>query len=62
MGVVDICVVLLALIALVVFIGLCRKKNMWFWIVTYWCVLTVKNCLDGMNSGVFESIWQYIVK
>lgn len=38
--------VLLGLIALVVSIGQGRKKNMWPWVVVYWCVLTMKNVVD----------------
>ena len=36
----------LALIAGYVAYGLIRKKNMWFWIVTYWIVLTAKNIVE----------------
>ena len=26
--------------------GLMRKRNMWAWIVAYWCVLTLKNIVE----------------
>ncbi len=39
---------LLALIAAIVTLGQGSKKNMWPWIVLYWCVLTVKNVVDMM--------------
>lgn len=35
--------VLLMLDALVVAIGLAKKKNMWIFIVMYWIILVVKN-------------------
>ena len=38
--------IILALIAGYVAYGLYRKRNMWFWIVTYWIVLTLKNVLE----------------
>ena len=36
----------LAIIAAVVAAGLYRKRNMWTWIVVYWCVLTIKNIAE----------------
>ena len=36
----------LAIIAGIVAVGLYRKRNMWAWIVAYWCVLTVKNIVE----------------
>lgn len=38
--------VVLALIALYVFIGLLGQHNMWLYICIYWCVLTIKNIND----------------
>lgn len=35
--------VMLMLDALIVAIGLAKKKNMWIFIVMYWIVLVVKN-------------------
>ena len=37
---------LLAYIAAIVAGGLCKRKNMWAWIVLYWCILTAKNMVD----------------
>ena len=42
---------LLAYIASVVAYGLLKHKNMWFWIVLYWMVLTAKNMVDLMNAN-----------
>ena len=36
----------LAIIAGIVAVGLYHKRNMWAWIVAYWCVLTVKNIVE----------------
>lgn len=37
---------LLMIDAAIVFVGLCRKKNMWVWICLYWLILTAKNAID----------------
>lgn len=37
---------LLLLISAIVSCLLCRKRNAWPWIVTYWLVLTAKNLID----------------
>lgn len=39
-------ILLLALIAGIVCVGLSQKRNMWKWIVGYWLVLTAKNLMD----------------
>lgn len=39
------CAVELAFIAAFIAIGISRKKDMWWWIVVYWFVLTEKNIL-----------------
>lgn len=35
--------------ALIVCIGLARRRVMWRWIVLYWAILTVKNALDFLT-------------
>lgn len=47
----QIMVFLLMADALIVAIGLFRKRNMWKWIITYWVLLTIKNFIDFL--GVF---------
>ena len=47
----QIMVFLLMADALIVVIGLFRKRNMWKWIITYWVLLTIKNFIDFL--GVF---------
>ena len=42
----NIAQLLLMAISFSVCIGLCRKKNMWGWIVLYWAVLTIKNAMQ----------------
>ncbi len=45
-GIKRILEIVLALIALFVFVGLVNKGNMWLYICIYWCVLTIKNIND----------------
>ena len=47
----QIMVFLLMVAALIVAIGLFRKRNMWKWISAYWVLLTIKNFIDFL--GVF---------
>lgn len=47
----QIMVFLLMADALIVAIGLFRKRNMWKWIIAYWVLLTIKNFIDFL--GVF---------
>ena len=42
-------IILLCLDALIVAVGLAKKKNMWAFIVAYWVLLTVKNVCDLMR-------------
>ena len=42
----NIAQLLLMAISFSVCIGLCRKKNMWGWIMAYWLVLSIKNLMD----------------
>jgi len=45
--------VALLIIAAIVYCGLCKKRNMWAWIVLYWATLCVKNLVDAvMATGV----------
>ena len=51
-----ICTLLLAAIALAVFIGLVCRANMWLFICSYWCVLTIKNTgLFGVGMKQWHS-------
>ena len=45
----QILVIALIIIAAIVAAGLMLKKNMWKWIITYWCVLTLKNLADYLK-------------
>lgn len=43
----------LIVISAKVFLGLMNRKDMWWWICTYWLVLTLKNLFDfigGLNG------------
>ena len=42
-------IVLLMLDALIVAVGLAKKRNMWPFIIGYWCILTIKNLCDLMG-------------
>ncbi len=42
-------VFLLLLDALIVAVGLAKKRNMWAFIVCYWCLLTLKNLCDMLG-------------
>jgi hypothetical protein len=44
-------IILLAIIAAVVFIGITLGMNMWLLICLYWIVLTIKNVLDAKGDG-----------
>ena len=46
----TICVCVLAIIAFIVFIGQINKQNMWLYICSYWCVLTIKNIADVLTG------------
>lgn len=39
-------ILLLAMDAAIVTIGLTKKKNMWLFIVLYWLLLTIKNAMN----------------
>lgn len=42
----QILILLLMLDALVVAVGLAKKKNMWMFIVMYWIILFTKNAMN----------------
>ena len=44
-------IILLAIIAAVVFVGIALGMNMWLLICLYWIVLTIKNVLDVKGDG-----------
>lgn len=48
----QIFVLLLAVIAFNVAVGLAQKRNMWSHIVVYWCVLTIKNFVSWIGGIV----------
>lgn len=52
MGISILFIVSLLLIAGYVAYGLMRKRNMWKWIVLYWCILTIKNAVDLLKSVI----------
>ena len=43
-------IMLLCLNALIVAIGLAKKRNMWQFICLYWIILTVKNAIDMIGG------------
>lgn len=43
-------ILLLALDAMIVAIGLAKKKNMWLFIVLYWVILFTKNAMNFMQT------------
>lgn len=45
-------IIILAVISFIVMVGIAEKRNMWGWILAYWCVLYLKNYVDVW--GVFS--------
>lgn len=45
-------IIILAVISFIVMAGIAEKRNMWGWILAYWCVLYLKNYVDVW--GVFS--------
>lgn len=39
-------IMILASISFIVMVGIAEKRNMWRWILAYWCVLLLKNYVD----------------
>lgn len=52
MNVSNLFIFVLIVVSLRVACGLMAKRNMWKWIVFYWCVLALKNAADFWNSIV----------
>ena len=53
-------IIMLALDAGWIALGLYRNKVMWAWIVTYWVALTIKNIVDYMASKPINkpNLWE----
>ena len=46
----QVLILLLVLDALIVAVGLAKKKNMWLFIVAYWMILFTKNAMNVVQT------------